>query len=325
MNLVVKEMCIYTQKDLRKLQHSMYLTFLKEPRLYFDVAAEKCNASRNTISKYWRQGIDEEVFYPSQIRLKMYENRKEYLYLIQNDSAHKLYSYFKQQKDTIYMSYASGKFDILLQTSKPLEVLPDRTLFHGSRGNYIYPLTPYCSYEDALERMELLLKQEQKKSKIKVEYPDEPPEKGSSHYGWMIYPYVKYDLSVGFTKIVKALHISFPTFFKGLDYLLNVSTVLLPYYPLGFRLYSQHFLLFWSDYEEFLCESFGHLPCHTSIVKVNDALLMYVSIEKGLLEKRLFQYCFELGDLGYIDRFWSSIPIYHWKPDVPELTRTSTT
>ncbi len=318
MSLVVKEMCIYTEEDLHRLQHSMYLTFLEEPRLYFDEAAERCNASRNTLSKYWWQGIDREVFFPPQVRLNMYENRKEYIYLIQSDSAHKLYTYFQQQKGTVYTVYGSGKFEILLQTNQPLEVLPDRTLLQGSRSNYIYPLTPYCSYEDALKRMDMLSEQEQKKSKIKVEYPKEPPEKGSSHYGWMIYPYVKYNLTVGFTKIIKTLHISFPTFFKGLDYLLNVSTVLLPYYPYGFRLYSQYFFVFWTDYEEFLCKFFGQLPCHTSITKVNDALVMLVSVQKKeRFSEKMFQLCFKLVDLGLIDHFWNSRPVYHWIPDIP--------
>ncbi len=130
--------------------------------------------------------------------------------------------------------------------------------------------------------------------------------------------YVKYILKIGFTKIVKKLHISFPTFHSGLKYLLNVSTVLLPYYPLGFRLYSQYFFVFWSDYEEFLCKFFGCLPCHTSITKVNDALVMLVSIQKGPeMSDRLFQLFTKMVDLGTITKFWTSRPIYHWKPDVP--------
>jgi hypothetical protein len=140
----------------------------------------------------------------------------------------------------------------------------------------------------------------------------------------MIFPHIKYDLQISFTTLIKKLHISYASFYKGLKYLLNVSTVLLPYYPKGFRLYSQHFFVIWSDYEKFLCECFSYLPCHTSITKVKDALLMYVSVEKGLLEKRLLQFCFNLRDLGYIDRFWSSVPIYHWTPDAAGSTGAST-
>jgi hypothetical protein len=249
----------------------------------------------------------------------MYETRKEYIYLIQSDSPHKLFNYFQKQPDVIYMVYASGKFDILLQTTQPLDVLPDRTLFHGSRSNYIYPETPYWSYADALDRMEALLDHEYTPSRIQVEYPKEPPGTGSSHYGWMIFPYVKYDLKTGYTPIVKKLHISYDSFHKGLNYLLHVSTKLLPFYPLGFRLYSQYFFVFWSDYEEFLCKFFGCLPCHVSITKVNnEALVMYVSIQKGVdMSERLFGMCSTMVDLGVINRFWSSRPIYRWRPDIP--------
>jgi hypothetical protein len=299
------------------LNHCMYRTFLREPRLHINDATGKCGASRNTVAKYWKEGLKKEKLFPPQLRLNMYKNRKEYIYLIQSDSAHKLYTHFQKQPDVIYISYTSGKFDLLLQTSKPLDVLPDRTVLHGSRGNYIFPDLTNCTYENALDRMETMLDSEPQPSKIPVEYPDEPPRKGSQHYGWMIYPYVKYDLRTGFTPITKKLHISFESFYKGINYLMNISTVLLPYYPLGFRLYSQYFLVFWSDYEKFLCEFFGCLPCHTSITKVDNALIVYLSTQNGeFLSKRLFQLCFRTIDIGLVDHFWSSKPVYYWKPDL---------
>ncbi len=311
-------MCIYKEEDEFRLRHAMYRTFLKEPRLYYDEAAKKCGACRNTVSTYWREGLKDLIFFPPQIRLNMYENRKEYIYLIQSDSPRKLYDYFQEQLNVVYVVYASGKFDILLQIEKPLDVLPDRTIFHGSRGDYIYPDIPNRSYKSALDRMDHLLDQKHCPSKIPLEYPEEPLNVGNSHYGRMIFPYVKYDLKTGYTKIVKKLHISFESFHSGLEYLFNVSTKLLPYYPLGFRLYSQYFFIFWSDYEDFLCELFSCLPCHTSITKVGDALIVYVSIEKGEdMSERFFIMCSRMADLGLIDRFWSSRPIYHWKPDIP--------
>jgi hypothetical protein len=65
--------------------------------------------------------------FPPQFRLNMYENRKEYIYFIQSDSAQKLYFHFKNHPDLVYIAYCSGNFDIFLQLSAPLDVLPDRT------------------------------------------------------------------------------------------------------------------------------------------------------------------------------------------------------
>jgi hypothetical protein len=244
-------------------------------------------------------------------------------YWRQNDNADDLYQYFMKYPDTVYVTCASGKFDILLQTNRPLNVLPDRTLFSGVRGDYIYPETPFCSYESAINRMEALLNRDHEPSKIEVNYPEEPSMVGDSSLGWMIFPYVKYNLKTGFTSIVKKLHISFDSFYKGMEYLYSVSTVFLPYCPSGFRLYSQNFFVFWSNYEGLLCDSFSNLPCHTSITKVKDALLVYASVEKGLLEKRLLQFCFKLVHAGYVDRFWSSIPVYHWTRSGYESTGAS--
>lgn len=312
----MKKLCTNSQEG--RVHHCIYTTFLDKPRLYYDDLAKICGSSRNTVSRYWKDGLENLIFFPPQIRLDMYKERKEYIYLIQSNSPHKLYRYFQKEPTLVYMVYASGKFDILLQTSEPLDVIPDRTLFYGSRSNYIYPKTPFRSFNDALNRMEALLDKEHSISKIKVEYPEEPPVKGNPYYGKKIFPYVKYDLRTGYTEIVKKLHIGFDSFYKGLKYLLNVSTKLLPYYPLGFRLYSQYFFVFWSNYEEFLYEFFGLLPCHVSITKVNnEALVMLVSIQKGAkMSERLLFSCSRMVDLGLVDYFWSSRPIYHWIPDI---------
>ena len=309
-------MCIYSPQDEYRLTYCMHRTLLSEPRLYYDDLGKRCDASRNTVTKYWKQGLKKKVFFPPQIRLKMFENRKEYIYLVQTDEANKLYEHFKDRDELVYMSYTSGKFDIFLQTNRLLDVLPDGTLFHGSRSNYIYPDTPFRSYESALNLMENKLTREQRKSEITVEYPPEPIGIGNPHYVWMIFPQLKYNLRVSYTRVVKTLHISFESFQKGLEHLFTVSTKLLPYYPLGFRLYSQYFFIFWSNYEQFLCEFFGLLPCHVSITKVNDALIMYVSIQKGEdMSERLFKMCSTMVDLGLINRFWSSKPIHGWIRD----------
>jgi hypothetical protein len=282
-------MCIYTREEEELLEHKIYQTFLREPRLYYDEAAVQCEVSRNTLSKYWRKGLEEKKFFPPQIRLKMFAERKEYIYLVQSDIANKLYYYYQKLPESVYISYTSGNFDLLIQTSTPLEVLPDRTLFCGSRSNYVYPDTPLCTFETALEQMEALIEREHEKSKLKVLYKEEGAVKGSPHYGWKIFPYVKRNLKIGFTPLAKKLHISFDSFKKGLDYLLNVSTTLLPFYPKGLPMYSQYFFVFWSDYEDLLCELFGLLPCHISITKVENALIVYGGIQKEMgLSERLF-------------------------------------
>ena len=319
MRVLVEEMCIYTQDDLQQLQHCLYRTFLKEPRLYYDVAGKRCNACRNTTSKYWREGLKHQVFFPPQIRLKMYENRKEYIYLIQSDSAHELYEYYKKQPNLIYVAMTLGKFDLFLQTSSPLEVIPDRTLFWGGRGNYIYPETPLYSFKKGYSLMQELLEKEHSPSQIPVDYPEELCDVGDPEYGWMIYPYVKYDMRTGFTKIIKKLHISFDSFYKGMEYLMEISTMLLPYYPFGYPQYIHHFFVFWSDYEEFLCKFLGLLPCHTSIVKVNDALLAYVNILRTTQsnEEDFFNLCFKMRKLELINKFWIVNPVFFSIPEIP--------
>lgn len=306
-------MSVFSHKPCR-LEHCIYQTFLHEPRLYYDRAAKRCGVARNTFTDHWKDGLEEKVFFPPQIRLKMYDDRKEYIYLVQSDSAPEMYEDYKKNPDVVYMIYTLGKFDLLIQTKSPLETIPDKTVFHGSRGDYIYPETPYYDFETALANIERLLKKSNVESKIPIVYPVRPDTKGSN-YGKMIFPYVKCNLRVKYTPVVKKIGISFASFYKGIDYLLSVSTVLLPYYPLGLMQYSQHLFVFWSDYEELLCKLFGCFPCHVSLVKVSDALLVYAPSILPI-EFPLFRIFHRMLRQGYIDRFWIADPLYHWRPDI---------
>lgn len=256
-----------------------------------------------------------EVFFPPQIRLKMYENKKEYIYLVQSNSVSELYDYYQTHPNVVYLAYALGKFDLVIQTDRPLEIVPNNTISYGSRSNYIYPETPYCEFDTALDRIEAVLDQQREPSRLAVEYPKEPEISGST-YGMQIFPYLKYNLRPNYTSIVKELGISFTSFYKGFEYLLNVSTCLLPYYPLGFLQYVQHYFVFWTDYEDLLCEIFGYLPCHVSITKIGDALFIYASILRdGMSKYRFFHLCYNLLKQGYVNKFWTATPVFHWRPD----------
>ena len=308
-----EEMSIYTDEDIRQLQHCIYRTFLKNPRMYYDDGARLCKTARNTFTKYWKLGLLYEIFFPPQIRWIMFEGRKEYIYLVQSEIPHKLYNYYRGHPDVVYLSFTLGNFNLFIQTNKPLEVLPDRTLFYGSRGNYFCPETPYYSFDKALDKVESCVHRTHTPSTSEVTYPCEPDLKGSE-YGEMIFPYVKYDLRTNYTFIVKKLGLSFSTFYKGFEYLLSVSTVLLPYYPFAFHQYSHNFFVFWTDYEDFIREAFSYLPCHTSIVKVGDALIVYAGL---LWESRFYALCYEMLDSGLVKRFWTASPVFHWVPDPP--------
>jgi hypothetical protein len=283
--------------------------------LYYDRGARHCGTVRNTFTKYWGEGLKEKIFFPPQIRLKMYENRKEYVYLVQSDKVHELYDYYENHPNVIYLAYTLGKFDLLIQTDTPLESIPHNTILYGSRSNYAFPKIPYYSFETAFEKMEALLNRSYEPSWMTIEYPEEPEINGAS-FGWQIFPYLKYNLRPNYTSIVRKLGISFTSFYKGFEYLLQVSTVLLPYYPLGFRQYSQHFFVVWTDYEDLLCELFGCLPCCVSITKVNDALLIYSSILRDEMSKyHFFHLCYNLLKQGYVNKFWTASPAFHWRPD----------
>ena len=308
-------MSTFSKEDL-DLHYCIYRTLLTDPRIYYHVAAKKCGVARNTFTKHWEEGLEQGIFFSPQIRPKMYSARKEYIYLVQTDNVHELYEYYKNYPYLVYLAYTLGKFDLLIQTEHPLEVIPHNTILWGSRSDYQYPHTPQCTDKAALDTIEDLLDRPHEKSHIPVDYPDEPDIMGHQ-WGWKIYPYLKYDLRPNYTWIVKKVGMSFTSFYRGYEYLLKVCSVLLPYYPHGFLAYSQHFFVIWSDYEELICKVFGCLPSHVSITKLNGALLICAGIrENWRIKNRFLNICYDMIKKGYIKRFWTVNPIFHWKPDI---------
>lgn len=302
-------------KESLKLHYCIYRTLLTDPRIYYHKAAKKCGVARNTFTKHWEDGLEQGIFFSPQIRPKMFSTRKEYIYLVQTDDVHELFEYYKNHPHLVYLAYTLGKFDLLVQTSRPLEVIPNNTILWGSRSNYSYPDTPRCTDEEALNTIQELLDRSHEKSHLPVDYPDEPHIVGHQ-WGWKIYPHLKYNLRPNYTWIVKTMGMSFTSFYRGYEYLLKVCTVLLPYYPHGFTEYSQQFFVIWSDYEQLICNLFGSLPSHVSITKLNDALLICACIrEKGKIIIPFFKLFYKMLEIGIIDKFWTATPVFHWKPD----------
>lgn len=309
-------MCKYSEKDL-KLHHCMYKTFLHDPRLHYGDAAKACGVVRNTFTKHWKKGLENGVFYNPQIRPKMFNTIREYIYLVQTDDVHELFEYYKGHPNVIFLVHTIGRFDLLIQTNEPLKIIPNNTIFYGGRSNYRYPLTLNCTYEDAFDRIDDVLDNSHTPSKIEVTFPEEPDLKGAK-WGWKIFPYLKYNLRPNYTWVVKNVGISFTSFYAGYEYLLNACSVLLPHYPLGYLQYSHRYLVFWSDYEELLCEILGLLPCHVAITKIGDALFAYINIrDKGTTKKRYFDFCHKITEMNLINKLWEATPIFHWVPDTP--------
>ena len=307
-------MSAFSKEDL-KLHHCIYKTLLADPRIYYHVAAKKCGVARNTFTKHWEDGLEQGIFFSPQIRPKMFSTRKEYIYLVQTDEVHELFEYYKNHPYLVYLAYTLGKFDLLIQTSRPLEVIPNNTILWGSRSNYSYPDTPQCTDEEALNTIQELLDRSHEISHLPVDYPDEPHIVGHQ-WGWKIYPHLKYNLRPNYTWIVKNMGMSFTSFYRGYEYLLEVCSVLLPYYPHGFSDYSQHFFVIWSDYEELICAVFGCLPSHVSITKLNGALLVCACIrERGKIIIPFFQLFYKMLEMEIIEKFWTATPVFHWKPD----------
>jgi DNA-binding Lrp family transcriptional regulator len=312
-----EEMSILTKTQQKELIRAIYRLRMKDPRMKTHEMARNLGVVRNTAYEYEKRAKEQGILFSPQLRLKMYNDVKEYVYALSSDDA---YFHFHQlQKDarTCYVLFATGFIDFLIISSeqfsqRELQDLGEVKLM-GTRSNYIYPTIPSYDYETAIDKIEELSKGEFEKSVLQVEYPGRRVK--WKEIDWKLYKLLKYDLTKKYTELARDVKMSYDGFRWSLRRILANSQVIVPYYPEGYSNYFRFYFMLQGEYEEMLIEMFSLISTCIPMYKVNDWILVYFNVYTLELADRFFGILFDLQDRGYIDRIKTAFPISYWHPD----------
>jgi hypothetical protein len=294
---------------------------MKDPRMKTHEMARNLGVVRNTAYEYEKKAKEQGILFSPQLRLKMYDDVKEYVYALSSDDAY--FHFHRLQKDarTCYILFATGFIDLLIISSEKFsqQELQDlgEVKLKGSRSNYIYPTIPHYDYVTAMDKIEEFSKREFEKSILRVEYPERKVK--WKEIDWELYKRLRYDLTKKYTELAKDVKMSYDGFRWSLKRILANTQVIVPYYPEGYSRYINFYFFIQSDYENLFKEIFSYIPCFTMFYKINNWILVCVRILPVDLIDRLFNVFYNLQDRGYLSKFNSTFPITYWYPDYPGI------
>lgn len=309
-------MSILTKEEAQHIR-AMYELRMEKPRVKVYEIAQYLRVARNTVYKRQKKALENGILFNPQLRLKMFEDVKEYVYVMSSDTAFRAYNQFKEDNRLCYEIFATGYTDLLLITSEPLPRSEldslGKVVLNGTRSTYICPKVPATAYGTAMSYIEDFAQQDFEPSHWVVEYPSR--EVLWKERDWELFSLLRYDMTKKYTELAQSVEMSYDGFRWSLRRILANTQVIVPYYPEGYSRYINFYFFFQSSYEQMLIDMFSLVPCFTMLYKVEDWLLVCLRILPRDLTDRFFNVIYDLQDRGYIDRIKTTFPITYQYPD----------
>lgn len=154
----------------------------------------------------------------------------------------------------------------------------EQTILGGIRSNYVVPTVPRQSYNTAFKK--ILKKSEED---IEPSLFDTKLLEGAKWTVdlWELYHYLKYNVRCKFIPLIEKFDFGTTTFYKKYNEILAQTDSYVPFFPLGERNYAPFYLLFKTQYQDFVANCFSELPVFSTHLRIKDSLLSYIRIPFG--------------------------------------------
>lgn len=296
------------------LYYSMYYGYLKKPRIFKTELCKYTGKCMNTVKKHLKYVKEHDILFPPQLRLKMTEKAKEYMYFVKVSDPVGCLEFLS--KKAFYVCFLSGTYNLMFLSYEPVDIslIPQykSTFLSGERSDYCVPVVPKQSFRTAYEKINAKLKREYKHSLLSLEFPE-----GSEWADdvWFLYHVLKYRFNLKFTPLIKRYHLSVSSFYSRLEKIKKQTDVIVPFYPLGQMQYTIFHLLIKSQFHEFLIDCFSEFPAWSMYCRVKDYLFARVVISKRTESTGFLRLLSAMQHLGYIADYETSLPfesqVYH--------------
>ncbi len=164
-----------------------------------------------------------------------------------------LFDKLRENPHIEYMVCCKGEFDLLIITNERIDLTMEDefrgVLLSGERGNYIYPDVKRGDYQIIFNEIDEFLK---RKEFVPSKITTETGERGNewSEREERLFRYLKQDAGRKFTIIERQLKINRAVLLVSYAKVRKHTSVVVPYYPKGFREYTKFYVVMQTKYEE---------------------------------------------------------------------------
>jgi len=306
----------------REIRYSIYEELLHDERISLTSMAKKLGLARNTVNSHYNYMIRNEILFPPSMRLKMFEDLREYVYFLTFERPMRVYQELENDPRVVYHCLASGAFDMVAITETPVnfESHPyfEGCLLHGPRSDIYFPShISLDTYEEAFQKIKKTLKAEDPEpGGLHTEFPKR--EVVWTDLEWKLFYDLKYNMRRTFTEIVKKHGISKWIFYKSYKRIKKNCIRIISFYPKKRQNYSDFYFLFKTDYEKALTDLFLQLPCSSMIWHVDDRMAVWLNILRTFSFREIFGLLHWMDDHGIIEDMVYALPVYSHKKYLPD-------
>jgi hypothetical protein len=275
---------------LNKLErcHRIYEQVYQDPLMPVYDIARNSGLSRNTVSKYLHEMLNQTSLLGPYLRMKATPTYREYVYLANFSDPKRKFAALSCFPSVLDVVHTFGDWNTLLVTNQPLDI----TRMYGFQdlvlSEYKYstitPKTEFVSWNAAFAKASKILEDPGPPSQLKREVA---PHLDWGEDQWKIYSIFNQNMRKTVTTSLKKVLVRFETYVKWREDLNNHCTLHTGFYPRSYNQYTGHWFLFSSSYESLVVEVFSCLPVTPCIVETEHHLLVFVNTVSSSTLKRL--------------------------------------
>lgn len=293
-----------TDSQKKEIHYSIYEQLVQEERITLTNMSKNLGLARNTVTSHYNYMVENEILLPPSLRLKMFEDLREYVYFLNFEKPVRVYQELESNSRIIYHNVTSGAFNMVVITDSPVDFRSHpnfkECLLQGPRSDCYFPHISRDTYGEAFRKIEKIIKEEElKEGMLPAEFL--PRTIIWTDLEWKLFFDLKHNVRRTFTEIVKKHGISKYLFYQSYERIKKNCIKIVSFFPEKRLNYSDFYFVFRTDYEKTLTELFMMLPCSNMFWHVNDRMLAWVNIPRTFSFKKFFGLLYWMDDHEIIE------------------------
>lgn len=310
-----------SKEQKREIHYRIYEQLLQDERVSLARMADNLGLARNTVTSHYTYMMEHEILLPPSLRLKMFKDLREYVYLLSFEKPVRVYQELEKNPNVVYHSVTSGAFDMVVITRSPVDFESHprfkECLLHGPRSDIFFP---HCISRDTYEEAFYKVKQQLEEGNYERGFlPTEVQERKIvwTDTEWELFYDLKYDIRQTFTRIVKRHSISKWSFYRAYERIMKNCVKLVSFFPEGRLNYSDFYFMIETEYEKALTDLFMQLPCSSMYWHIEGRMLAWINIVRTFSFKEFFGLLHWMDDHEIITDLKYALGFYtpQWEAD----------
>lgn len=273
-----------TLEDRKKEYRIIYELLEDKPRINVKNIASILDSDRHSASNRLKELFTHGYASKPQIRKRSYQNMKEYMYFVHDETPHDIFEKYCNHEKVVYLAVMGGIPNFWMITHERIDINAE---IKGPRSDYRVSFAPDTPWHDAMERIHTRIKEFDPQSY-------EPQNTIQTHWNetirWdeedeKLYNAFQYDLRRKLTPVMKGNLISGEKIYKWFNRLHETCTVYTQFYPEGIDQYDPYLLMVDTDYEDFIIDLFSQFPTSSIFFTVEKKLFCFCNVKSTYLKR----------------------------------------